>query len=403
MVNIEHLIFAASVLLLLAVLAGKASGRVGIPPVLLFLVLGMLAGSEGLGGIYFDNPWLTQLVGTIALALILFSGGLDTDWQSVRPVLRSGLALSTLGVLITAGLVAGFAVVVLHMPWLEGLLLGAIVSPTDAAAVFSVMNASRVRLKGRLLPLLELESGSNDPMAIFLTIGVTQLLIAPRSSAVSLLPLFIEQMGVGAALGLGLGKLMVLLVNRVKLEVSGPYPVLTTASVLVIYGATASVGGSGFLAVYLAGIIMGNSQVAEAQSVAHFHGGLAALMEIAMFLTLGLLDFPSHLIPIIGVGMLLTVFLIVIARPLSVFVSLALSRDMTWRDKTFVSWVGLRGAVPIILATIPRLAGVPVALLIFDLVFFTVLVSVLVQGSTIPLAARWLKVAEPDNSPDALP
>ena len=403
MADIEHLIFAASILLLLAVLAGKVSGRVGIPPLLLFLAIGMLAGSEGLGGIYFDNPWLTQLVGTIALALILFSGGLDTDWQSVRPVLWSGLALSTLGVLITAGLVAGFAAIVLHMTWLEGVLLGAIVSPTDAAAVFSVMSASQVRLKGRLLPLLELESGTNDPMAIFLTIGVTQLLIDPRSSAVSLLPLFIQQMGIGAALGLGLGKLMVLLVNRVKLEISGPYPVLTTTAVLFIYGATASLGGSGFLAVYLAGVIMGNSQVAEAHSLERFHGGLASLMEIAMFVTLGLLDFPSHLIPIIGVGLLLTLFLIVVARPLSVFVSLALSRGMTWRDKTFVSWVGLRGAVPIILATIPRLAGVPAAPLIFDLVFFTVLVSVLVQGSTVPLAARWLKVAEPDISPDASP
>jgi cell volume regulation protein A len=302
--------------------------------------------------------------------------------------------LATLGVLATTALVAAFAAFALHTSWPEGLLLGAIVSPTDAAAVFSVLGASRVRLSGRLLPLLELESGSNDPMAVFLTLGMIQLATHTGSSAVGLIPLFLQQMGIGAILGLGLGRLLVLLVNHIDLEVSGPYPVLTTAAALFIYGAAASLGGSGFLAVYLAGVVLGNGRVVEAHSLERFHGGLASLMEIAMFLTLGLLVFPSHLIPVVGVGLLVTAFLTAVARPLSVFASLAAAR-LSVREKAFVSWVGLRGAVPIILATFPRQAGVRGADLLFHLVFFTVVVSVLVQGTTIPLVARWLEVAAP--------
>lgn len=391
MTLIEHLLLGASALVLVAVLAGKVSQRFGIPSLLLFLVIGMLAGSDGPGGIYFDNAWLTQLIGTVALAYILFAGGLDTSWPVVRPSFWSGLALSTVGVLVTALLVGWFATLVLGFSWLEGILLGAIVAPTDAAAVFSVMSASGLRLRGRLLPLLELESGTNDPMAVLLTIGVTNLITEPRASAVSLIPLFLEQMGIGAVIGLVLGKGMVFLISRLKLEVSGFYPVLTTAFVLFIYGTAASLSGSGFLAVYLAGLVMGNSQIAGLPDLARFQGGLASLMEIIMFLALGLLVFPSHLVPIMGVGLLVTLFLTLLARPVSVFVSLALAR-MSVQDKLFISWVGLRGAVPIILATFPLLAGVSKAATIFDLVFFIVLVSVLLQGTTIPLVARRLKV-----------
>jgi potassium/hydrogen antiporter len=235
-------------------------------------------------------------------------------------------------------------------------------------------------------------------MAVFLTIGLIGWLTHVYASPERLIPFALQELGVGVVLGLVLGKVLVLLANRIELEVSGPFPVLTTASVLFIYGATASLGGSGFLAVYIAGVLMGNSQVAEAHHLARFHGGLASLMEIVMFLTLGLLVFPSHLLPIIGVGMLLTVFLIAVARPVSVFVSLAFAR-MPVQEKMFISWVGLRGAVPIILATFPRLAGVPNADVIFNLVFFTVLASVLVQGTTLPLAARWLKVTVPPDAP----
>jgi len=394
MPHIEYVLLAASALLLLAVVAGMASDRVGIPPLLVFLAIGMLAGSDGPGGIYFDDAWLAQLVGVIALTLILFASGLATHWPEVRPVLWPALSLATLGVLLTAIAVGWFVTLTLGFSWIEGVLLGAIVSATDAAAVFSVLTMSRVRLTGRLAPLLELESGSNDPMAVFLTLGLTHLLADAHASTLDLIPLFLRQMGIGAAVGLVLGKGIVLLVRRLHLDVSGAYPVLTTALALFTFGATASLGGSGFLAVYLVGLIMGNSDVRERPSLVRFHGGLASLMEIAMFLTLGLLVFPVRLVTVAGVGLLVTLFLIVVARPLSVFVSLAAARLRT-RDKVMVSWVGLRGAVPIVLATFPLLEGAPRADLIFDVVFFTVLVSVLVQGTTIPLAARVLRVAAP--------
>jgi cell volume regulation protein A len=394
MTDIEHLLLVASALLLLAVLAGRASARVGVPPLLLFLAVGMLAGSDGIGGIYFDDPWLAQLVGTVALAFILFSGGLDTEWRVVREALWPALALSTVGVLLTAALVAWFATLLLHFSWLEGLLLGAIVSATDAAAVFSVMRAGAARLTGRLLPVLELESGTNDPMAVFLTIGITGLLSDRSASTGGMIWLFVQQMGIGALLGVALGVGAVLLLNWQKLGVTGLYPVLTTALVLFVYGLTASLHGSGFLAVYLAGLILGNSTIAERSSLALFHGGLASLMETGMFLTLGLLVFPSRLPAVAWVGLLMTLFLIVVARPVSVFVSLLFSH-MGVREKAFISWVGLRGAVPIVLATFPLLARLPRADVIFNIVFFIVLASVLVQGTTTPLVARWLGVAAP--------
>src|SRR5262249_44480464 len=221
MPHIESLLLAASALLLIAVLAGKASDRVGIPPLLLFLAIGMLAGSEGPGGIYFDNAWLGQLVGVVALTLILFASGLDTCWPEVRHALWPALSLATLGVLITAVAVGWFATLALGFSWIEGALLGAIVSATDAAAVFSVLSRSRVRLMGRLAPLLELESGTNDPMAVFLTIGLTHLLVDAHTSALALIPLFVQQMGVGSALGILMGGGMVFLVNRLRLDVSG--------------------------------------------------------------------------------------------------------------------------------------------------------------------------------------
>src|SRR5262249_39599752 len=242
------------------------------------------------------------------------------------------------------------------------------VSATDAAAVFSVLRRSRVRLMGRLAPLLELESGTNDPMAVFLTIGLTHLLVDAHTSALALIPLFVQQMGVGSAFGILMGGGMVFLVNRLRLDVSGAYPVLTTALALFTFGVTASLGGSGFLAVYLVGLIMGNCDVRERSSLERFHGGLSSLMEIAMFLTLGLLVFPTRLVTVAGLSVLVTRFLIVVARPLSVFVSLAIAH-LSIRDKAFVSWAGLRGAVPISLATFPLLASVPRADLIFDIVF----------------------------------
>jgi cell volume regulation protein A len=393
-VTIEQLLLGASVLLLLSVLSSTASGRLGVPALLLFLAIGMLAGSDGPGGIHFDNPFLAQSIGVVALVFILFAGGLDTDWAVVRSQFGRGVALSTVGVAITAGLIGLFATTVVGFSWLEGLLIGAIVSSTDAAAVFAVMRSRSVRLRDPLKPLLELESGSNDPMAVFLTIGLISLMTGASTSVIDLVPMFVRQMVVGAAIGYGIGKLMVELVNRLRLEYEGLYPVLTLSLVLLTYSGSAWLGGNGFLAVYLAGLIMGSRDFLHKRSLLRFHDGLAWLMQIAMFLVLGLQVFPAQLLSVAGIGLFLALFLMLCARPVAVFLTLAFTR-LTVREKTMIAWVGLRGAVPIILATFPLLAGIPQAPMMFNLVFFIVLTSVLLQGTSIPLVARWLRVDEP--------
>lgn len=390
----EYVLIGASILLLISVLVSKISDRFGVPALLLFLILGMLAGSDGFGGIYFDDPALAQFIGIIALVLILFSGGLSTEWNEVRPVFKEGLLLSTFGVLITAITVGLFASVLLGFSFLEGLLLGSIVSSTDAAAVFSVLRSKGISLKGKLKPLLELESGSNDPMAIFLTVGLIQLITQPNLSVLSLIGLFIQQMLIGAVVGYGMGKAMLFLINRLKLGYEGLYPVLTLSLVFLAFGLTDLIGGSGFLAVYLAGIILGRQDFLHQKSLMRFHDGLAWIMQIAMFLTLGLLVFPSRLTPIIGVGLLIAGCLMFLARPISIFISL-LPSTLNWREKTFISWVGLRGAAPIILATFPLLAQLQQANLIFNVVFFVVLTSVLLQGTSLSRMAKLLKVDAP--------
>jgi potassium/hydrogen antiporter len=293
--------------------------------------------------------------------------------------------------------VAVFAFIVLHFSFAEGLLLGAIISATDAAAVFSVLRARNLQLKGKLLPLLELESGTNDPMAVFLTVGLTALLTNPQESVAKLLLLFVQQMGVGAILGLLIGWAAIWLISRLHLDVEGLYLVFTIALVLFAYGLTALLGGSGFLAVYLVGLLLGNSSVQGIDRLSRFHDSLAWLMQIAMFLILGLLVFPSRLPAVVGSGLLITAIAVFLARPLSVLVAL-LPVKMSLQEKLFVGWVGLRGAVPIVLATFPLLAGLSKASFLFDLVFFVVLASVLLQGTTVPFVAQWLRVIAPASS-----
>jgi potassium/hydrogen antiporter len=392
--HFEDWLFVSSLLLLLSIFAWKVSSRLGIPALLLFLGIGMLAGSDGPGGIYFDDALLAQSVGVVALAFILFAGGLETEWQVVRPALWGALSLSTIGVLLTAVVVALFALLVLHVSFLEGLLLGAIISATDAAAVFSVLGARNLQLTGKLLPLLELESGTNDPMAVFLTLGLTRLLTNPHESVFGVILLFVQQMGVGVVLGLLIGWVAIWLLNRLQLDVEGLYRVFTIALVLFTYGLTAILGGSGFLAVYLVGLLLGNNSVQRVDRLSRFHDGIAWLMQIGMFLLLGLLVFPSRLPAVLGSGLLITAVAVFVARPVSVFIAL-FPVKMSWQEKSFVSWVGLRGAVPIVLATFPLLAGLPRASLLFDLVFFVVLVSVLLQGASAPVVARWLGVIAP--------
>ena len=391
--TIETILLAVALLLVASIIASTASHRLGIPALVFFLAIGMLAGSDGLGGIAFDNAWQAQSVGVVALAYILFSGGMDTDWRRIRPVLSAGLLLANVGVAVSALLVAGFVVLVLDFTPIAGLLLGAIVSSTDAAAVFSVMRTRGVRLRGDLEPLIELESGSNDPIAVFLTIGLTGLLSNPGASLIGLVPAFVMQMAIGALGGYLFGVAMTWLINRLRLRQEGLYPVLTLALVLLTYSATAELGGNGFLAVYLAGIVIGNRDFVHKRSLMRFHDGIAWLMQIGMFLVLGLLVFPSRLVPVAGAGLLVSAFLIVVARPLSVFAALALTR-LGARDKLMVAWSGLRGSVPIVLATYPLLEGVANADLIFHLVFFIVLTSVVIQGSSIGFVAKLLGVQD---------
>ncbi len=383
-----------AIFLVAGVSLSKISEWLGVPVLLLFLGIGMLAGSDGPGGIYFDNAWMSQALGTIALAYILFAGGLDTDIQSVKTVLKPALVLSTLGVLITALITGACVKYALGVTWLKGLLIGSIVSSTDAAAVFAILRSKNVGLKEPLRPLLELESGSNDPMAVFLTIGLIELLKHPGQSMWLLVPLFFQQMIIGLLFGYAMSRLFILIVNRIKLDYEGLYPVLSLGWVLLTYGVTAVLGGSGFLAVYIAGIMQGELEFAHKKSSIRFHDGVSWLMQIVLFLTLGLLVFPKQLIPVTGAGLLISFFLIFVARPVSVLIGLSFSR-FDLKEKALISWVGLRGSVPIVLATFPLQAGFDNDHFIFNLVFFIVITSVLLQGTTIPYFARLLKVDAP--------
>ena len=364
------ILLIGSALLLVSVIAGKTTNKLGVPTLIFFLIVGVLAGSEGIGGIHFDNASVAQFIGVTALNIILFSGGLDTNWQSIKPVIWRGIALSTLGVFLTALSVGVFVHFVFGFTIMEGMLLGSIVSATDAAAVFSILRNKGIGLKGSLRPVLELESGSNDPMAYFLTISLTTIVAEGSANLAVLIPEFFKQFLLGGAIGLLMGRGSVWLINNIKLESEGLYPVITLGLAMFTYSITHVIGGNGFLAIYLCAVIIGNSNMVHRRSLIKFYDGQAWLMQIAMFLTLGLLIFPSQLLPVAGEGILIASFLIFIARPLAVMVSLSFAKDMNFRKKLFISWVGLRGAVPIIFATYPLLAGIDNAKTLFNLVFF---------------------------------
>lgn len=393
-ITTENVLLIGSLLLLISILAGKTSYKFGVPTLILFLLVGVLAGSEGIGKINFDDPKLAQFIGIVSLNFILFSGGLDTSWKSIKPVVWQGVSLSTLGVLLTAISVGFFVSFITDFTIYEGLLLGAIVSSTDAAAVFSILRAKNLGLKTNLRPTLELESGSNDPMAYFLTIAFLGLVINQDLSIYSIIPLFLKQILIGGALGFGFGKLSKYMINRIRLDFEGLYPVLAIALMFITFSFTDFVGGNGFLAVYLCAVYLGNHNIIHKKTIMKMFDGLAWLMQIVLFLTLGLLVFPSQVLPVVGIGMFVSVFLIFIARPLSVFISLMFFK-MKMRRRWYISWVGLRGAVPIVFATYPLLAGIEKANMIFNIVFFVSLSSVLVQGTTLSLVAKWLHVALP--------
>ncbi len=392
----ENILLVGSILLFISLFAGKTSSKFGVPVLILFLGIGMLAGSEGIGGIYFDNPKTAQFIGIIALNFILFSGGMDTDWESVKPIVWKGISLSTLGVLITAISVGLFVWAVTDFSIYEGLLLGSIVSSTDSAAVFSILRSKKLALKGNLRPILELESGSNDPMAYVLTIAFTGLVMAPEPDFVSLIPLFIKQFAIGGLLGYLFGRISKLLINSISLDYEGLYIVLTIAVMFFSFSATDFLGGNGFLAVYICAIYLGKADLIHKKKLLKSFDSFAWLMQIILFLTLGLLVFPSRIVPIIGIGLIISLFLITVARPISVFISLSFFRTQI-RSRHLISWVGLRGAVPIVFATYPLLAGADKAQMIFDIVFFISVTSVLIQGTTLPYIARRLHLILPEK------
>ncbi len=395
--SIENILLVGSLLLFISIIVGKTSYKFGVPTLILFLIIGMLAGSEGIGKINFDDPGLAQFIGIVALNFILFSGGLDTNWSSIKPVLWQGITLSTVGVLFTAVSLGTFVWLITDFTIYEGLLLGAIVSSTDAAAVFSILRAKSLGLKSNLRPTLELESGSNDPMAYVLTIAFLGLVINQDAGLVSIIPLFLQQMIVGAIIGLLLGRLSKLIINRISLDFEGLYPVLVIALMFITFSLADFLGGNGFLAIYLCAVYLGNQELIHKKTIMKMFDGLAWLMQIVLFLTLGLLVFPSEIVPVMGIGILISLFLIFVARPISVLLGLIFFR-MKIRRRFYISWVGLRGAVPIVFATYPLLAGIEKANMIFNIVFFISVTSILIQGTTLSVIAKWLHVALPEKA-----
>lgn len=398
---IDQLILLAAILILFGIASSKLSARLGLPVLVLFLLIGMLAGDAGIGGVSFNSPGAAHALGTLALAIILFDGGLQTPTASIKKVWKPASLLATLGVLITAAVTGVAAAYVLNLPIMEGLLLGAIVGSTDAAAVFSLLRNAGIHIRERLKATLEIESASNDPMAIFLTVGLLEILVNDMEPGVGLLQMFLLQMGVGAAVGLGVGWASVQIINRIHLVASGLYPVMVAACGLLAFGLAANLNGSGFLAIFLAGVVIGNSRFVFQRSTFLFHDGLAWLSQITMFVVLGLLINPPSLFEVWLEGLVIAAVLVLVARPLAVVPILALF-GFKKAEIALVSWVGLRGSVPIILAIFPLMFGLPGAELIFNVVFFVVLISATIQGSTLPWVARKLGLTEkPPATPAA--
>lgn len=390
----SQLIFVAGTLFLLSILATAFTPRLGVPLLLVFMIVGLLAGEDGPGQIAFSDYRLANLAGTAGLAVILFDGGMRTPLQNFRVGLRPALSLATLGVVVTTGIVGAFAAWLLKLPVAQGLLIGAIVGSTDAAAVFSLLHTSAVHLNQRVTSALEIESGANDPMAVLLTLGLIIFLKHPKDfGAAQAAILLIKQLGLGVLFGWGGGRLLAFVLRRLEVPDS-LYPLLALSGGWLIFGATSILGGSGFLAVYLAGLMVGNQPIRASGAVRRFHDGVAWLAQIGMFLMLGMLATPSRIVPLALPGLAIAAVLIFVARPVAVGLSLLPFR-LPWRETAYIAWVGLRGSVPMVLATFPLIEGLPHALRYFDIAFFIVLVSMTIQGWTVAPVARLLGLQMP--------
>jgi len=390
----NQVIFLGALLIAVSIVASAFSSRFGAPILLVFLLLGMLAGEDGPGGIRFNDFQAANLVGTVALAIILFDGGMRTRVESFMVGLRPAVSLATVGVVVTALITGAFATWLFDLHWLQGLLIGSIVGSTDAAAVFALLHARGMELKQRVAATLEIESGSNDPMAVFLVLALIELIGSGQKELNwALAATFLLQMGLGAVAGWFGGRVLVWLINHLDLE-TGLYPLLAIAVGVTIYGGTSLAGGSGFLAVYLAGAILGNSMLQAMQTIRRVNDGLAWLSQITMFLMLGLLVTPSQFIEVALPALLVAAALMLAARPVATWVSLLPFR-FPWREQVFIGWVGLRGAVPIILASFPLLAGLEHGTVYFNVAFIVVLMSLVLQGWTIAPLARALRLEVP--------
>ena len=397
-----NILLIGSILLFVSIVVGKTGYRFGVPTLLLFLMVGMAFGSDGLG-IQFHSAKEAQFIGMVALSIILFSGGMDTKFSDIKPVLAQGIVLSTVGVFLTAlfaGLfiwwLSGMSWTNIHFPLISSLLLAATMSSTDSASVFAILRSQKINLKHNLRPMLELESGSNDPMAYMLTIVLIQLTQSANMGAMGIVGSFMIQFLVGAVAGYLLGKLAILMLNRLNIDNQALYPILLLSFVFFTFSLTDLLGGNGYLAVYIAGIMVGNARIMHRKEINTFMDGLTWLFQIIMFLCLGLLVNPHEMFEVALVALLIGLFMIVVARPLSIFICmLPFGKKVTLKSRLFVSWVGLRGAVPIIFATYPVVEQVPGADAIFNIVFFITIVSLIIQGTTVSRMANWLGLSMP--------
>lgn len=408
-ISFEFFLLIASLLLFMSIIMGKAGSRFGVPTLLLFLLIGCVAGTDGLKIIDFQNPDMVQYIGVVALNVILFSGGMDTRIDEIKPVMLPGLTLATVGVFLTAVITGLFIywttnsfIDSVSFSLIESMLLAATMSSTDSASVFSILRSRKLALKENLRPLLELESGSNDPMAYMLTIVLLQMARTPEVSVGAVVWLFVKQLCLGAVCGVLLGKLGVRVMNKINLRNDALYSVLLITVMLFLFSFTTFIGGNGYLAVYIGGLLMGNHRFVHKRSSMRFFDGLTWLAQIIMFLSLGLLVNPSELLPVAGIGLLIAAFMVVVARPISVLISMLPFRNFSFRGRLFTSFVGLRGAVPIIFATYPLIEGLPQARMMFNIVFFITIVSLAIQGTMIPKVAEWLHLDLPFKEKEKL-
>ena len=397
-----NILLIGAVLLMAGILIQKPGYRFGIPALLLFLVVGMIFGCDGLG-VQFADVRGAQFVGMVSLSIILFAGGLGTRIKDIKPILAPGIVLSTVGVLLTTAItgifvwwISGLSWTSIHFALLPSMLLAATMSSTDSASVFGILGAQKMNLKHNLRPTLELESGSNDPMAYLITTMLVDVLVTGDSvTVVSLLRIFLVQFVLGALLGFAFGRLGVWMLNRLNLDNRALYPIMAVAICFLTFSLTDTFGGNGYLAIYVTGIVIGNEKVSFRRETITFIDGLSWLCQIVMFLMLGLLVNPLEMWQVAGMALLIGLFMIVVARPISVFFSLIPFKNIPFKGKAFISWVGLRGAVPILFATYPVVAGLEDHYTIFNIVFFITILSLLVQGTTITSMAQYLKLSEP--------